>query len=184
MKTSLFHEAVLFALVAISSPLGAQTTDALLAKHRAVYTAVERGRPSYRHAMASLDTLGLERQSTDGGRLTAYCERDTIRLLVADYYGETGDATYRFYLDRDSLVFVLGESRRGRPDGRTPYPKRTIVEHERFYFSSDRLVRWLDKKNGAQAVMSAEARERAADLLKDVRQFRAAMPACHPKYAP
>jgi hypothetical protein len=131
-----------------------------------------------------MDTLGLERQSTDGGQLEAYCEGDTIRLLVAEYYGETGDAAYRFYLDRDSLLFVLGESRRGRPNGRDPYPKRTIVEQERFYFTADRLVRWLGNKNVPQAVTSPEASERASDLLSDVRRFRAVMAACHPKYAP
>ena len=184
MKLPLLRATVLGALVAISSPAGAQSADALVARHRAVYTAVERGRPTYEHAVASMDSLGLEQQSTDGGQLEAYCERDTIRLLVADLYGEIGDATYRYYLDHDSLVFVLHESRRGRPDGRNPYPKRTIVERERFYFSTDRLVRWLDKRNGAQPVTSAEARERAKDLLNDVRRLRAVMPACQPKYAP
>lgn len=39
-------------------------------------------------------------------------------------------------------------------------PKRTIVEQEHFYFTTDRLVRWLDKHKGLQMVDSAESRER------------------------
>ena len=65
-----------------------------------------------------------------------------------------------------------------------PYPKRTIFEQERFYFTDNRLVRWLGNKNVAQSVTSPEARERSSDLLRDVHRFKAVMPACHPKYAP
>ena len=176
--------AVLGAMFAAGSSIGAQRGDELVARHRAVYSSVEQSLRSYQHAAASMDTLGLDRQSTDGGQIEAYCERGTIRLLVADYYGETGDATDRFYFDHDSLIFVLGESRRGRPNGRDPYPKRTIIEHERLYFSSDRLVRWLSNKSVAVAVTSPEARERADALLNDARRFKAVMPMCHPKFAP
>ncbi|HXE60297.1 MAG TPA: YciI family protein [Gemmatimonadaceae bacterium] len=130
-----------------------------------------------------MDTLGLERRSTDGGRVQAYCDGDSLRLLVADYYGEIGDATERFYFANDSLLFVLVESRRGRPNGQ-PYPTRTLVEHERFYFSNDRLIRWLGNRNVPHTVTSTEARERATDLLTDARDFKAVMPACRPKYAP
>jgi hypothetical protein len=182
--TSFRLAAAICTLVASTSPLSAQRGDEAVARHRAVYSAVEHGLSSFQRATATMDTLGLDRQSTDGGRLRAFCQRDTVRLFVADYYGETGDATYRYYLDHDSLIFVLAERRRGRPNGRDPYPKRTIVEHERFYFSVDRLVRWLGNKNIPKRVTSAEARERASDLLTDVRSFKAVMPACHPKYAP
>lgn len=176
--------ATLIALVGGASSVGAQRRDDVVARHRSVFASIERDRSGYQHVAASMDTLGLERQSTDGGQLEAYCERDTIRLLVADYYGESGDATYRFYLDRDSLLFVLAESRRGQPNAHDPYPKRTIIEHERFYFSADRLIRWLGPKNVPKRVTSTEARERADELLNEVRRFRAVMPACHPKYAP
>jgi hypothetical protein len=182
--TSLRLVAAACTLVASTSTLGAQRSDDIVARHRAVYSAVEQGLSHFQRAAATMDTLGLDRRSTDGGRLEAFCKRDTIRLFVAGYYGETGDATYRYYLDHDSLIFVLAESRRGRPNGRDPYPKRTIIEHERFYFSGDRLVRWLGNKNVPEKVTSAEARERASDLLKNVRAFKAVMPACHPMYAP
>lgn len=176
--------AALIALLAARSSLGAQRSDDIVARHRAVYATIERERAGYRHASASTDTLGLERQSTDGGDLDAYCERDTVRLFVANYYGETGDVTDQFYFDRDSLVFVLETSRRGRPNGRDPYPKRTMVEQERLYFTGDRLVRWLGARNVSRPVTSSEARQRSRHVLSDVRRFKAVMPACRPKYAP
>jgi hypothetical protein len=171
-------------LIALAAPLRAQRSDDLVARHRVAYDAIERGLPGFRHAEASMDTLGLDRQSTEGGTLQAYCQGDTVRLLVADFGGETGDATERFYFDNDSLLFVFAESRRGIPNGRDPYPKRTIVDQERFYFSADRLVRWLGNRNVRQSVTSSEALDRAAELLNEVRSFKAVMPACHPKYAP
>lgn len=176
--------AVIGVLIIASSPIRAQRSDDVVARHRDVYRAIERAIPTFQHAAAGMDTLGLERQSTDGGRLKAYCQRASIRLLVADYYGESGDATYRFYFENDSLLFVFGETRSGLPNGRDPYPKRTIIEQERFYFSRDRLVRWLGNRNVPNSLTSAQARVHAAELLKDARSFKAAMPACRPKYAP
>jgi hypothetical protein len=176
--------AVMGVLIIASSPCRAQRPDDIVARHRAVYSAVERALPTLRHAGASMDRLGIERQSTEGGHLEAYCEGDSIRLLVADYYGEMADVTYRFYLDHDSLRFVFGEIRRGRPSSRDPYPKRTIVEQERLYFSGDRLIRWLGNRNVPQDAASTDAGERATELLSDVRGFKAAMPACRPRYAP
>ena len=131
-----------------------------------------------------MDSLGLERQSTDGGSLHAYCDGTTIRLLVADYYGETVDGTLRFYFDHDSLFFVFVETRRGQPNGKDAYPKRTMIERERFYFTSDRLIRWLGLKNKPQSVSTSAAKQQEDELLADARRLRATMPACQPKYAP
>jgi hypothetical protein len=167
-----------------SAVAGAQTPADPVAKHRAAYKVIARDFARYRHAKADMDTLGLERQSTDGGSLEAYCDGTAIRLLVAEYYGETGDATYRFYFDHDSLFFVFVESRRGQPNGRDPYPPRTRVEHERFYFTADRLIRWLGAKNEARSVATSDAKERGGQLLGDAQRLRAVMPACQPKYAP
>src|SRR4051812_9835966 len=96
----------------------AQATPDPVARHRAAYQVIERNLDRYRHARADMDSLGLERQSADGGRLDAYCEGDRIRLLVGKYFGETGDATYSFYFAHDSLFFALVETRRGRPNGK------------------------------------------------------------------
>ena len=167
-----------------SSVAGGQTRADPLAKHRAAYQAIARDFPRYRHATADMDTLGLERQSTDGGSLEAYCDGSAIRLLVADYYGETGDATYRYYFDNDSLFFVLVETRRGQPNGRDAYPRRTRVEHERFYFKDNRLIRWLGNKNEARTIATSAAKEKEGQLLGDAQRLRAVMPACQPKYAP
>ena len=47
----------------------AQRPDDLVARHRAVYANIERSRAGYRHAAASMDSLGLEQQSSEGGKL-------------------------------------------------------------------------------------------------------------------
>ena len=182
MRRRITVAALSAACLAGQQSLPAQQPADAVARHRAVYRAVERGLSRYRHAAASMDDLGLERQSAEGGHLEAYCEGAAVRLLVADYYGETGDATDRYYFEHDSLFFVLAEVRRGRPDARTPYPPRTIVERERFYFTGNHLIRWFSTNNRPQNVRSPEAQERAGELLGDARRLRDAMPACEPKY--
>lgn len=131
-----------------------------------------------------MDTLNLDSESTDGGTLAAYCDGDSIRLLVAEYYGESGDATRRFYFDRDSVFFVFSHDERGHRTRRTPYPPRTIIEDERFYFVADRLIRWLDSARRSRDVTSSEARGNVQSLLSDAQRLYAVMPGCRPKYAP
>lgn len=179
---------MLVAMVAVSCVTGVRSIDAQrptvpVARHRATYHVIERRLGRYRRADADMDSLGLEPRSTDGGRLTAYCEGAAIRLLVADYFGESGDATDRFYFDHDSLFFVFSQSRRGHPDGKDPYPARTIVEDQRFYFVGDRLIHWLEPNGKPQNVTSRDAEEQGRQLLADARRLRAAMPGCQPRYA-
>ncbi|MEO8561825.1 MAG: hypothetical protein ABI601_07100 [bacterium] len=179
--------APMIALSAMCFPLAgvtsAQPLSDALSRHRSVYRTIEQNLRRYRHVETDMDTLGLEPRSTEGGRLGAYCDGNTIRLLVAEYYGETGDVSERFYFDRDSLLFVFRQRRRGIPDDKNPYPRRTIFEDERFYFVRDRLARWLGPTNRRRSVSSSAAREETRSLVNDAHRFRAAMPACQPTYA-
>jgi hypothetical protein len=167
-----------------SRTVRAQAAADPVATHRAAYQLIERSLPRYRQASADMDSLGLERQSADGGNVKAYCDGSTLRLLVADYYGESGDATYRFYFDHDSLFFVFLNSRRGLRSEGNPYPERTIREHQRFYFTDAHLIRWLNPKNISQSLSSASAKRWERELLEDSHRLSAAMPECEPKYAP
>lgn len=155
-----------------------------VAHHRAVYQDTERHLPSYLHASAPFDTLGMNDEATEGGHLDAYCNGTTLKLLVAEFNGELGDGVDRLYFDHDSLLFVFSRVNRGIPDGVHPYPRRTIHEEQRYYFADGRLVRWIGIGNRQQSVTSSTARERVSELLAEAARFRAAMPACTPRYAP
>ncbi|HEV7992883.1 MAG TPA: hypothetical protein VGP25_13715 [Gemmatimonadaceae bacterium] len=100
--------AIALACAATATAASAQSAADPVARHRDLYQSIERDLATYRHAEADMDTLGLERQSTEGGRLQAYCDRDTIRLLIAEYDGETGNLPERFYFDGARLVRWLG----------------------------------------------------------------------------
>ena len=162
----------------------AQGADTLVARHRAVYQRTEQQLSSYRHAEADMDSLGLERRSTDGGDVEAFCEGTTIRLLVAYYAGETSNAEYRFYFDHDSLLFVYAELRWGRPNGVDPYPPRTHRSEDRFYFRDDQLVRWIGADHRRQPLTTTEAQKRRADLLATAAELRHVMPGCSPHPQP
>ena len=172
------------ATLSLSGRADAQAADTLVARHRAVYQRTEQQLSTYRHATADMDSLGLERRSTDGGDVEAFCEGATLRLVVAYYAGETGDAEYRFYFDHDSLLFVYAERRWGRPNGVDPYPPRTHRSEDRFYLRDDRLVRWLGADHRPQPLTTPEAQQRQADLVATAAELRRVMPGCHPQPQP
>ena len=168
----------------LASAAFAQAAKDPVSTIRAEYQKIEQRLSQMTRVSADMDSLGLEQRSVDGGKLTAYCDDGTLRVLVLDLYGETGDATFRYYFARDSLFFVFVESRRGHPGTGNPYPARTIIERERFYFGGDQLIRWLEPNGRARNVQSAEARKQRKELLADASQYSKKMTNCKPRYAP
>ena len=83
----------------------------------------------------------LPGESAEGGELTGYFSGGSLRKLVAKFYGETGQAREEYYFWDDQLFFVLRvESRYDKPLSGNVVRK----SEERFYFTDDTLIRWLD----------------------------------------
>ena len=85
----------------------------------------------------------LPGESAEGGELTAYFSGESLRKLVAKFYGETGQAREEYYFWDGRLFFVLRvESRYDKPLS----GKVVSKSEERFYFADDALIRWLDPR--------------------------------------
>ena len=111
----------------------------------------------------------LPGESAEGGELTGYFKKDSLRKLVAQFFGETGQAREEYYFWEGGLFFVL------RTESRYTKPLSGVVKRkteERFYFADAKLIRWLgvDKK---PRVIDAEAETRGRDLLAASRKFSA-----------
>jgi hypothetical protein len=83
----------------------------------------------------------LPDESTEGGELTAYFSGQSLRKLIAKFYGETGQAIEEYYFWNERPIFVLRvESHYNKPLSGIAKSKT----EERFYFADGVLIRWLD----------------------------------------
>ncbi len=86
-------------------------------------------------------------QSSEGGELTGYFEKDSIRKIVAIYAGEMGKSITEYYFKNNKLFFVfITDSLYDKPFYMTGY-KVNNVEENRYYFFNDTLIKWLGKSN-------------------------------------
>lgn len=131
---------------------------------RSRYDAVEKGLSRCKQVKRDLPD-----ESTEGGELTAYFSDQSLRKLVAKFYGEAGQAREEYYFWDDRLFFVLRvESRYGKPLS----GKVKSKSEERFYFANGVLIRWLDpRKNEVPA--GPEWHERERDWLAQARKYSA-----------
>ena len=84
------------------------------------------------------------------------------------HYGESGRASEEYFVWDQQLEFVF------RRDEQYTRPMSGVVREareQRFYFVDGQLVRWLGVGNVPQAVDRPAARQQAAQLLEQARQF-------------
>ena len=95
--------------------------------------------------------------STEGGNATYYRDNDNkIKIITTELYGEMGMSYEEYYFNNDSMFFSYSEERNynapmyydstaAKSDGGEPFDvKKTKIEQQRFYFSRNKLIQWLD----------------------------------------
>ena len=106
--------------------------------------------------------------SAEGGELVAYFHGPSVMKMVATYLGESGKASEEFYFWNGKLIFVL------RTDFRydKPLSGKVVKKTEnRFYFSEDKLIRWIDENAKEVASEKAEYAEKQKEYLESSKQF-------------
>lgn len=80
--------------------------------------------------------------STEGGELTAYYDGTAIVKIATLNQGETGRSFEDFYYWNGKLMFVF----RRQDTYDTPLSGKVVKSREnRFYFSDDKLIRWINE---------------------------------------
>ena len=105
-------------------------------------------------------TIELQDMSTEGGEAKVYKDcSGHIRLIASELYGESGKVLEEYYFNNDSLLFVYSEthiynvpmyvdSSMAKESGGEPFdPKKTKVSKQRFYFSANKMIRWIGPDN-------------------------------------
>ncbi len=102
--------------------------------------------------------LDVQGESAEGAKLTAYIEDTLIRLIVAEYYGESGKRVIEYYYTNQRVFFILDvivtynrpvyydslqAAENNDPEWHDPLKSKKT--EERLYFKNDRMIRWIDK---------------------------------------
>jgi len=162
----------------VAAPSLAQTGSAQSANsvssYSARYATINRELPSYRTIAVDMDALGIDRRSTDGGKLEVSCKGSDTRRIVATDFGEHGSSNTTFYFWDGSLFLVQIESQRSDQ----LYGPAVERSDDRLYYMNGRLVQWLDGKNALQSITSPDAREIDRAVRKDAAQFFSRLKGC------
>ena len=127
------------------------------------YSQINSGVPRYKRVKKNLTGF-----SAEGGELIAYFHGPTIMKMVATYYGETGRASEEYYYWDGKLIFVL------RRDHRYSKPlsgKIVSTKEDRFYFSNDKLIRWIDENAKQVATDAPEFQEKQKEFLESSKEL-------------
>jgi len=168
MKRILTIAAILVstALISIAGPLSVAASPQAedpIASIRRHYAEINRSAAKYKKVKKDLSGF-----SAEGGRMVAYFYGRGIFKIAATFYGETGRASEEYYYWDNKLIFVLRtDSRYSKPlSGKVV---RTTVD--RFYFSDDKLIRWIDENGKQVASDSSEYSEKQKEYLDSSKQF-------------
>jgi hypothetical protein len=136
-------------------------TENSIASIRQRYTAINKSVRKYRRVKKELSGFSLE-----GGELTAYFSGPRIVKITAAYFGESGRATEEYYYSNEQLIFVF---RRDYTYSEPMSGKVVDTKSNRFYFGSDRIIRWIDE-NG-KAVSDSAFQTKQQELLETSNKF-------------
>lgn len=149
----------------MSSPFTTSSSQAedLIQPIQQRYATINRNASKYRKVKKELSGF-----SAEGGELVAYFNGRAIMKIVATYYGESGRAGEEYYYWNEKLIFVFRKEYRYD----SPMSGKVIQTNEnRFYFSNDRLIRWVDENAKQIESGASEYQEKQSEYLQNSRQF-------------
>jgi len=124
------------------------------------------------------DSIETLEYSADGGIIIYYIDKNNkLRLIECKLYGETGKSFSEYYIKNDSLFFVLKQ----RYNYNSPYymttqkyidmgfelfdPNKTTLHEHRYYFTKDKLLKWIDDKKNIVSSESSDFLKKEKDIL-------------------
>ena len=143
-------------------PAHSQTDDPIKTI-RERYETINKSAAGYKSVKKELSGF-----SAEGGELVAYFDGPKIMKIVANHLGESGKAVEEYYYWDDRLIFVF------RKDSIYDKPmsgKVARTAENRFYFSDDRLIRWIDENAKQREPGGSEYLEKEKDYLRLSKEF-------------
>ena len=120
----------------------AQSIEKQVVSIRAEVTAINKAAKGYKKTVKDVEGISLE-----GTEATYFVSGKGLRKIVAKSFGETFNAVTELYYQGEELIFVYRKfNRYDTQIGMNPPPKVVSVKETRFYYSSGKLIKFLDGK--------------------------------------
>jgi hypothetical protein len=133
-------------------------------------------RTRYYEIMKNLDNYDKQMiedndQSAEGGIIYYYLKDQKVKLIKAEYYGESGNLKLSYYFNEDKLFFMFSERMSYDVPIYVDDSGKGTLEENRYYFRDDIMIRWLDneKKQVDKKVESYALKE--AEIIKDAYNY-------------
>jgi hypothetical protein len=127
------------------------------------YAIINRSLAKYRTVKKELSGF-----SAEGGELAAYFDGRVVMKIATVNQGETGRSFEDFYYWDEKLIFIF----RKQDTYDKPHSGKVVrtTEH-RFYFSDDKLIRWIDGNGKQIAPGVAEYQKKQNEYLRVSQRF-------------
>jgi len=121
----------------------------------------------------------LNDYSTEGGTATMYYNIDQIRKVKISFYGETGKSITEYYIWDNKVFFMFRKSyyynspiyfiKDIPEEGIEAFDeKKTEVFEDRYYFSSEKLIRWIDSDKMKVEKPSPKFNVKMVETMEDI----------------
>jgi hypothetical protein len=170
-------------LAAACSPNGtrepSKTIESLQEHHLSVDTAkvinsinlkveaIEKAKQGY--GKAEQDVFG---KSSEGGLMISYYERSLLKKVKVIYYGEMGNATFEYYIDEGSVIYIRQEQVCYDKPMYFDDSKIATVEESKYYFINQELLQWKDLQGKIINPKSDQFKKKSEQLLTDFNDLK------------
>jgi len=114
----------------------------------------------------------LEGQSSEGGVIAAYYDKDTLKKIETSFYGEMGKAVTEYYWDENFLLFVRSTLWHYNRPIYLDNSEVKSMEENLYYFYNKDLALWRSSKSQFFDPESNEFKNENQYLLKTAEEFR------------
>ena len=155
------------------SLLAPDDTTKIIKQIREQYKTVNSNQAKYR--LLEMDLMG---ESTEGGFVASFDDRQALRKLIVTYYGETGKVITEYYFNHNDLFFsIVKEYHYNKPIGQ-PGSKIASVKEDRHYFTNKTMIRWL-QGNVPQKPNTAAYKDEATNSLTEAKKMLSYVSNCN-----
>ena len=116
-----------------------QTEEEIISDIREKFGAINYNINSY-----SVVKKPLMDKSTEGGEIQAFFKGEELKKVIVTYYFEMGKLIEEYYFWETNLFFIFKQEHSYNMPMYMEGSEVESVSEYRFYFDSDKLIRWLD----------------------------------------
>lgn len=130
-----------------------------------------------------LEVIEFYNESAEGSKVVSYRSEHIIDKILVTFYRENGKLIQEYYFDKDGLIFVFdrkytynrpiylnGTSEANKGDEVFDF-KKSIVQENRYYFTKNKLIRWIDSHGIAIYKNEKRYQIKESIILEDIAEL-------------